>query len=629
MLKVVTAILAGVLLVLLLLVGVMQFVDWSHFKGAIESVAGWALDREVEIGDIDGELLPNVKVNASDVSIGGKPGGHYNQTAKLGTFSISLPFLSVLAMNPDVENIAVNDSKVWIERQTREEKKKRALNLPKIGQASFHDIEIHYYLPGKNREIAGRIESLAMTKDGKSGLHLEGKGALGNIPVSTVGSIPNPGSLEENAAPHAFSLRVTAADDTLSLSGNVAQKDNLRFDVSYNLEGDSLGRILGQFGYRAGNIIAYSSKGKISGNPEKVIVDPLQVTLGYSYGNGGFTVSRNGMNRIQGRMHFDRLRWQDIQSLLPSKKAPETEKLFSKKPIEFSLPQNLLADVELSTSRVDLPGKTDYLDDAELHVIVKEGRLKVAPLVIDMREGEVEGNLTVDTAGKLLTAELRADLRALDLSALVAPFNKKLKNLGIDDLAGGNADGSVHLAVAGNSTKQLMGSLNGQAQVAVENGYLSSKAVEALGLDLGEFLMSALAGDPKTAIECGIVDINANSGILEPGPVVLVTNDTNIIVRGQVNLEKEAMDLTLYPMAKDFSVLSGAVPVHITGELSDPKVRPDRALAAKAGLGALLGAVLGPIAVPLAFIDLGAGKEGLCSQYIAKLKEIEEKAEPG
>lgn len=625
MLKVVTGILVGVLILLALLAGVMQFVNWSHFKGAIELVAGWTMDRKVKIdGDIDGKLFPSVKITASGVSIGGKKEGHYDQAARVGNFSISLPFLSVFAMNPNVENISVNDSKVWIEPMARKKRNER-VRWPEIGQASFHDIEIYYYLPHKNREIAGRIDSLTIEKAGNSDLRLKGKGALGDIPVSTVGNIPNPGKLEAEARP--FSLRVAAADNSLTLSGNVAQKDDLRFDASYNLEGDNLGRVLAQFGYRAGDIIAYSSRGKISGNPERVIVDPLRITLGHSYGNGGFTVSKNGMNRIQGRLHFDRLRWRDIQSLLPPKKAQAKEKLFSKKPVEFSLPQNLLADVGLSTSRFDLPGKTDLLD-AKLHLSVKAGRLEVAPIVIGMGRGEVEGNLAVDTAGKIPTAELRADLRAIDLSALAAPFDEKLENLGIDDLVGGNADGFIHLVLAGNSMSQLMGSLNGQVQVAVKDGYLSSKAVEALGLDLGEFLMSVFAGDPKTAIECGIADINANSGILETSPVVLVTNDTNVIVRGQVNLEKEAIDLTLYPRAKDFSVLTGGVPVHITGELSDLKVRPDRALAAKAGLGALLGIALGPIAASLAFIEPGEGKEGLCSQYIAKLREIEEKAEP-
>lgn len=623
--KVVVVVLGGILVLLLLLAGVLQFVDWSHYKGAIESVASLVTGRSVEInGDIDGRLFPNVKISGSDVVVGGRGGGHYDKPTRVGEFSLTVSFLSLIALNPRFENISVNDSMVWVVPQAR---KKEELYLPDIGEASFHDIEVNYYLPDKNREVSGRIDSLEIEKDGKSGLRLKGEGALRDIPVSVTGRIPNPGRLEEDADAHPFSLRVTAVDDTLALSGNVMQKDSLHFDVSYNLEGDGLGRILEQFGYRAGDVIAYSSKGKISGSPEKVIVDPLRVTLGYSYGNGAFTISRNGMNRIQGRIHFDRLRWQDIQTLMPPKEAQEKERLFSKKSIEFSLPQNLFADVELSTSRFDLPGRTDYLD-AELHLLVKEGRLKFAPVVIGMGEGEAEGNLTVDTAGKILTAELRADLRTIDLSALVAPLDEKLKNLGIDDLVGGNADGFVHLAVAGNSMKQLMGSLNGQAQVAVEDGYLSSKAIEALGLDLGEFLMSTLAGDPKTAIECGIVDINANSGVLETRPVVLVTNDTNVIVRGQVNLGKETIDLTLYPRAKDFSVLSGGVPVHITGDLSDLEVRPDQELAAKAGLGALLGVVLGPLAVPLAFMEPGTGKEGLCSQYIAKLREIEEKAEP-
>lgn len=630
LLRIVGIVLSGVLVALVILIGVLQFVGWSSYKGVIESIAGWTLSRKVKInGDIDGKLFPNVKISASGVVIGGKEEGRYDRLARVGNFSISLPFMSIVRMEPRVENISLNDAKVWIEPQAKEkEEEKREHYLPEVKEASFSDVEIHYYLPDKNMEVTGRIDSFEVGKDGRSGLRLEGKGALSEVPVSVSGSVPDLEDLEAMSDPHPLSIRLSVAEDNLDISGKVVRKDKLNLDVSYKLEGDSLARILKQFGYEAGEVPPYSSRGKISGTLEKVVLDPFHVTLGYSYGSGSFSINRKVETRVQGQMHFDRLLYQDIQSLFPEKEEVKEKELFSDEPFRFSLPDNLSVRVDVSGSRIELLAEENFLDAAEFQLVVKDGNVMISPLVLETEEGLIEGGVTIEIEEKGLTAGLQADLRGIGLSTLVAPLNERLEKLGITDLADGTLNGVVSLSAEGNSVAQLMASLDGQVQVAVEDGYLNATAVEVLGLDLGEFLLSALAGDPKTSIKCGIVDIEADNGILKTGPVVVSTNDTNIILKGRINLEKETVDLTLDPRARDFSILTGGSPIHLSGSLSDLTVRPDEKLGVQLGLGILLGIVLGPMAAPLAFIEPGTAQEDLCSQYLAKLESIKEKAKP-
>jgi uncharacterized protein involved in outer membrane biogenesis len=80
---------------------------------------------------------------------------------------------------------------------------------------------------------------------------------------------------------------------------------------------------------------------------------------------------------------------------------------------------------------------------------------------------------------------------------------------------------------------------------------------------------------------------------------------------------KESLDLTVYPLPKDFSPLTLRSPLHVRGTLKNPQIRPDRSLLIKGGIAAVLGALVNPIAALLPLIETGPGKNADCDALVS------------
>jgi uncharacterized protein involved in outer membrane biogenesis len=170
----------------------------------------------------------------------------------------------------------------------------------------------------------------------------------------------------------------------------------------------------------------------------------------------------------------------------------------------------------------------------------------------------------------------------------------------------GTLNGSLKATGAGRSTAEILGSLDGQAQLLVRDGSLSHLATEALGLDLAQALGVLVRGDRPLPLRCARLDLQLQRGVVQPRVAVLDSRDSTTRVQGQVNLRDESLALKATTRPKDLSPLSLRTPILVGGTLGAPAISLDgKTLAGKLLGAAALGALVGPLAALLPLVDTG------------------------
>lgn len=192
----------------------------------------------------------------------------------------------------------------------------------------------------------------------------------------------------------------------------------------------------------------------------------------------------------------------------------------------------------------------------------------------------------------------------------------------------GELQAEFKLRGQGNSTAQLLSTLDGSARAVVRNGTLSHLIVEALGIDVAQALGVFVSGDNSLPLNCAVVAMDAKQGVLTPSVAVLDTRDSTVALSGTIDLKNELLNLRSETKPKDFSFATLRSPLLLTGSFASPEVGIAKGpIAARVAAGAALAAVAGPLAALLPLLDPGSGeKEDNCQALVQK--SAPGKAEP-
>ncbi len=165
--------------------------------------------------------------------------------------------------------------------------------------------------------------------------------------------------------------------------------------------------------------------------------------------------------------------------------------------------------------------------------------------------------------------------------------------------------GQARVAGQGKSTAAILGSLRGGVRMQLVDGTISHLAVEAAGLDIAQGLGVLIKGDDALPVQCSVVDLVADQGLLKPRVLVLDTRDSTLWVDGSLSLASETLDLRVVTTPKDFSPLALRTPVRLHGSFADPSVSIEKGpLGARLGASVLL-ALVNPLAAVLPLMDIG------------------------
>src|ERR1700722_19903494 len=437
--------------------------------------------------------------------------------------------------------------------------------------------------------------------------------------------------------PYEFSMHVTAADINLDSRITVPKPFDLSsLDVKFVLNGNDLADVFYLTGLALPNTPPYrlSAVVRVSGTTYRV--DDLSGKLGSSDLGGKVVVETSGARpKLTATIASHNLKMVDLASTLGGQAGkPEslsaTKAAVSKRgaaaidksqgmllpdaDLQVNRVRGMDADVTYTAVSVDMPKLP--MKNVSFHVLLDDGVISLDPLSFILDQGSFSGSVRIDARRDI--PESAIDMRMSDVN--LAQF--KTAKMTEPPLSGKLA-GRVKVYGTGSSIHKFAAGADGGVSLIVPGGEVNQALAELTGINVTRGLGLLLTkNDAKTAIRCGVVDFQAQKGTLGAKTVFVDTTDVLITGRGGINLNTEALNLSLRGEPKKLRFTRIRAPITVKGTLEHPSVGIDDGKLAEAGaVATALGVLLTPFAAVIAFVDPGLAKNKDCAASVAQAGE--------
>ena len=484
---------------------------------------------------------------------------------------------------------------------------------------------------GYQATVSGRWKALPMK------LHLRTGAALPLLQDSAGGT--DPGADDTHGKP-AGTLHVegTVGAARLHFDGTAqALLGERQLQGQLRLSGPSLAQVGAPLNITLPQSPAFDLRGKIAHDGGVWHLQAERAVMGRSQLNGDFRYdARTTPGRLSGRLGGTRLALADLGPSVgaaPGGAATPSGRVLPQRRFDLPSLRAMNADVQVAIAELDF-GSTALapMKDLQTQLLLQDGVLKLQALKASVAGGQFSGNTSLDanTDAARWTTDLR--FAGIDVAGWVrgvrtdadpapaapTPRSKAALKVRRDEARRGGAQpvrnyitgtltGRLQASGRGRSTAEILATLDGQAQLALNDGTLSHMVTELAGLDLAQALGVLIRQDQPLPLRCALLDLQLQQGVVRPRRAVLDNADSTLRVAGQVDLRDETLALQLQVKPKDFSPLAPRVPIVISGTLGAPAVGVDGKRLATKVLGALaLAVVVAPVAALLPLVDAGS-----------------------
>jgi len=298
----------------------------------------------------------------------------------------------------------------------------------------------------------------------------------------------------------------------------------------------------------------------------------------------------------------------------PTQPAPPADHLFPDADLQVDRVRGMDADVTYHANSVVAPKLP--MKQVGFHLLLHDGMLRMDPLSFVLDAGKFSGSVTIDARKDDPETSIDMAVDDVDLGQFKSASEKQPP---LD----GTLLGRLKIHGFGTSVHKLASTADGSFSVALPDGQMNNALAELTGINVINGLGLLLSENHKeTQIRCGIVDFQAQKGVLDSKSVFIDTTNVLITGRGNVDLRDEKLDLTLQGDPKKIRLLRLRSPITLHGTLLHPAVgvKADK-LIAQTGIAVALGTLLTPAAAALALIDPGLAKNKDCSAVMAQAHE--------
>ncbi len=326
--------------------------------------------------------------------------------------------------------------------------------------------------------------------------------------------------------------------------------------------------------------------------------DALEASLGRSTLTGSGAIAMGGPRpKVKARLASGLL---DLSELFPREatagaapKGPQARRdtrVFPADPLPLGGLTGVDADLDLKVDRLVLPNRLP-VEALAARLLLSGGRLELKPLSARIGGGAATGQVGLDvSSGPTARLAARLEAKGIDLSRV-------LRHLGHPDLVTGvEADIALDIRGSGDSVRDLMAGLSGEALLVLGEGRIQSGFVDWLGADLLTQVVEKLnpfgRKDPSTELKCGVISFAAKDGVARSDKgIAFETSRMTLVSSGTVDLKTEAIDFSLRPEARQVAGIGAGELVkllRVRGSLMEPKVGIDELETAKtaASIGA-------------------------------------------
>jgi uncharacterized protein involved in outer membrane biogenesis len=296
------------------------------------------------------------------------------------------------------------------------------------------------------------------------------------------------------------------------------------------------------------------------------------------------------------------------------------------RPLDLPSLKNMTASITINLDRVDL-GKAfaEPIQPFKASLSLEESKLGLAKVDARTARGRLSGDISVNAREKnpLWSSDLAWEGIRLQDWIRGAKGREKEAREGTDrpPYFTGLLQGRAKLMGHGDSTAEVLGSLDGNITMFVKNGTLSHLAVEVMGLDVAQGLGLLVKGDENLPVRCAVMDLQAKDGVIAPRVALIDTPVTLVLADGSIDLAKESLDLRFTAKPKNMSPFTVRSPIRVRGTLDEPEAAPESGPIAARVLGGVALAFVNPLAAVLPFIDPGDAGGSPCAEALATLKK--------
>jgi uncharacterized protein involved in outer membrane biogenesis len=327
-------------------------------------------------------------------------------------------------------------------------------------------------------------------------------------------------------------------------------------------------------------------------------LNKADATIGHSMLAGDFKFNtRTPRPLLTGELRGGPLLLADLGPAVGTDAAPSRSgRILPDRQLDIPSLARMDADLNIRLSSLDLGSAAlAPLAPVSAHLKLQDSLLSLN----DLKAGIAGGQLSADTT---LDARVEPPLWKSNLQVQNMELQRWLRTTtAITGKLGGDARVQGH----GRSTAALLGSLDGELNLALRDGTLSHLVTELAGLDLAQGLGVWIRGDDKLPLNCARLEGRFKSGVLRPRVAVIDNKDSRIELDGGVSLATEQLALRAVTEPKDFTPLSLRSPILVQGTLGDPHVKLEaKKIGGRAAAAVALGLITPPAAL-LAFIDPG------------------------
>jgi uncharacterized protein involved in outer membrane biogenesis len=289
--------------------------------------------------------------------------------------------------------------------------------------------------------------------------------------------------------------------------------------------------------------------------------------------------------------------------------APTSQWLFPDADLQVNRVRGMDADVAYEADAVVAPKMP--MKEVKFHLLLNDGVLQLDPLSFVLDSGKFAGRVTIDASKDVPESTIDMGLDDVDLGQFTSA---KLQQPPLQGLM----TGRLKIHGSGASVHKLASAADGTVSVALPTGQMNEPLAELTGIDVFKGL-GVLFSQKQVPIRCGVIDFQAQNGMLDARSVFIDTTSVLITGRGHVDLGDERLDLSLQGDPKKVRFFRLRSPITLHGTLLHPAIGVKAEnLVAQAGVAAALGTLLTPFAAALAFIDPGLAKNKDCSAVIAE-----------
>jgi uncharacterized protein involved in outer membrane biogenesis len=587
---------AVIIIVILAVIVILSRYDFNKLKPKIENAAYEATGRKLTLaGDIELKIGFTPSLVIEDVRFQNAKWGSKPDAVSVKRFEVKVALLPLIGGNISVKRLVLIEPDILVETSKagksnlafKPDKPKAKTELKKgdeprpakgepkllalmVGEVLIKDGRLTY----KDGQT-GKTSSVKLTQ-----LHIVGSGIKRPIDIDLKGSVDDK------------SFGVSARLDSLA---------KLTDPSKGHVKITSLNLVLGK------STIKGSVDVDISANIPKVVID----------------LSSDNLNL--GEFHEKSA---EGSGKKPMKKAQKKKKVFSSEPIDIGSLKRVDLELGFKAKKFVLPALA--LNDLNLKMTLKNGRLKIKPLTANVGGGKLDVGVDLRPKGKVLLLDARVKVNGLDL----ARMGKELK---LTEVLNGKIDADVKVKGSGTSVASLMASLDGDKKVLMGRGEIDNKFLKFMGGDLGTNILGLLnplaEKEDYTVVNCMVVDFGITDGLAKSRALVFDTSYMSVVGDGKVDLRTEKLDISLNPQPKEglsggglgkltMSLGELARAFKLGGTLANPKLAVDTGQTVMT-LGKALGgkALFGPLGIATALVGTSKDDPNPCLSAIEEAKK--------